>query len=292
VSNGTGNALTRREFLREGAMVVANLALTALPHVSTAQEQSPPRRLKQDVTWWPISRLPVKQAIAELKRIGFQGVEMAPREVWDDIRAAGLRIVAIVGHGSLSDGLNRRENHNRIEEELKRNIDLAVQYDIPILICFSGNRRGISDEEGIANCVEGLRRVAPYAEQKSVTLAMELLNSKVDHPDYQCDRTWWGVEVCKRVNSPRVKLLYDIYHMQIMEGDLIRTIRANIQYIAHFHTAGNPGRRDIDETQEIYYPAVMRAIKETRYDGFIGHEFGPKGDPVEALRKAYQICDV
>jgi len=292
VSNGTGNALTRREFLREGAMVVANLALTALPHVSTAQGQSPPRRLKQDVTWWPISRLPVKQAIAELKRIGFQGVEMAPREVWDDIRAAGLRIVAIVGHGSLSDGLNRRENHNRIEEELKRNIDLAVQYDIPILICFSGNRRGISDEEGIANCVEGLRRVAPYAEQKSVTLAMELLNSKVDHPDYQCDRTWWGVEVCKRVNSPRVKLLYDIYHMQIMEGDLIRTIRANIQYIAHFHTAGNPGRRDIDETQEIYYPAVMRAIKETRYDGFIGHEFGPKGDPVEALRKAYQICDV
>jgi hydroxypyruvate isomerase len=292
VSNGTGNALTRREFLREGAMVVANLALTALPHVSTAQGQSPPRRLKQDVTWWPISRLPVKQAIAELKRIGFQGVEMAPREVWDDIRAAGLRIVAIVGHGSLSDGLNRRENHNRIEEELKRNIDLAVQYDIPILICFSGNRRGISDEEGIANCVEGLRRVAPYAEQKGVTLAMELLNSKVDHPDYQCDRTWWGVEVCKRVNSPRVKLLYDIYHMQIMEGDLIRTIRANIQYIAHFHTAGNPGRRDIDETQEIYYPAVMRAIKETRYDGFIGHEFGPKGDPVEALRKAYQICDV
>lgn len=273
-------------------MVAANLALTALPHVSGAQEQTPPRKLKQDVTWWPVSRLPLKQAITELKRIGFQGVEMAPREAWDEIRAAGLRIVTMVGHASLTDGLNRKENHNRIEDELKRNIDLAAQYDIPVLICFSGNRRGISDEEGIQNCVEGLKRIAPYAEQKGVTLAMELLNSKVDHPDYQCDHTWWGVEVCKRVNSPRVKLLYDIYHMQIMEGDLIRTIRANIQYIAHFHTAGNPGRRDLDETQEIYYPAVMRAIKETKYDGFIGHEFGPKGDPIEALRRAYQTCDV
>jgi hydroxypyruvate isomerase len=286
------NRLTRREFLREGALVAANLALTALPRVSSAQEQTPPRNLKQDVTWWPVSRLPLKQAITELKRIGFQGVEMAPREAWDEIRAAGLRIVTMVGHASLTDGLNRKENHNRIEDELKRNIDLAAQYDIPVLICFSGNRRGISDEEGIQNCVEGLKRIAPYAEQKGVTLAMELLNSKVDHPDYQCDHTWWGVEVCKRVNSPRVKLLYDIYHMQIMEGDLIRTIRANIQYIAHFHTAGNPGRRDLDETQEIYYPAVMRAIKETKYDGFIGHEFGPKGDPIEALHRAYQTCDV
>jgi len=292
VAERLDNRLTRREFLREGAVVAANLALTALPHVSSAQEQTPPRKLKQVVTWWPVSRLPLKETIAELKRIGFHGVEMAPRETWDEIRAAGLRIATIVGHASLADGLNRKENHNRIEDELKRNIDLARQYDIPVLICFSGNRRGISDEEGIANCVEGLKRVAPYAEQKGVTLAMELLNSKVDHPDYQCDRTWWGVEVCKRVNSPRVKLLYDIYHMQIMEGDLIRTIRANIQYIAHFHTAGNPGRRDPDETQEIYYPAVMRAIKETKFDGFIGHEFGPKGDPIEALRKAYQICDV
>ncbi|MGC8784748.1 MAG: hydroxypyruvate isomerase family protein [Armatimonadota bacterium] len=292
MSERSGNRLTRREFLREGAVVAANLALGTLAHTGASQDQPPPRKLKQDVTWGIIGRLPLAQAIAELKRIGFQGVEMAPRHVWDEIRAAGLRIVTMVGHASLTDGLNRKENHNRIEEELKRNIDLAAQYDIPVLICFSGNRRGISDEEGIQNCVEGLKRVAPYAEQKGVTLAMELLNSKVDHPDYQCDHTWWGAEVCKRVNSPRVKLLYDIYHMQIMEGDLIRTIRANIQYIAHFHTAGNPGRRDPDETQEIYYPAVMRAIKEAKYEGFIGHEFGPKGDPIEALRKAYQICDV
>lgn len=286
------NRLTRREFLREGAFAAANLALTALPHTGIAQEQPQPRKLKQDVTWGLVARLPLAQAIAELKRIGFQGVEMAPRNTWDEIRAAGLRIVTMVGHASLTDGLNREENHTRIEDELHRNIDLAAQYDIPVLICFSGNRRGISDQEGIENTAKGLKRIAPYAEQKGVALAIELLNSKVDHPDYQCDHTWWGVEVCKRVNSPRVKLLYDIYHMQIMEGDLIRTIRANIQYIAHFHTAGNPGRRDPDETQEIYYPAVMRAIKETKYDGFIGHEFGPKGDPIEAIRKAYQICDV
>jgi len=273
--------------------VAANLALSALPHASgVAQEQPPPRPLKQVVTWGIVSRLPVAQALTELKRIGFHEVEMAPRPLWDEIRAAGLRIVTMVGHASLTDGLNRKENHNRIEEELKRNIDLAAQYDIPVLICFSGNRRGISDEEGIENCVEGLKRVAPYAEAKGVTLAMELLNSKVDHPDYQCDRTWWGAEVCKRVGSPRVKLLYDIYHMQIMEGDLIRTIRTHIGHIAHFHTAGNPGRRDPDETQEIYYPAVMRAIKELRFEGYIGHEFGPKGDPIEALRKAYRICDV
>ncbi|MDW8319756.1 MAG: TIM barrel protein [Armatimonadota bacterium] len=293
MAEGSSNRLTRREFLREGAVVAANLALSALPHTATAQEQPPPpRKLKQVVTWGIISRIPPAQAFAELKRIGFHGVEMAPRSLWDDIRAAGLRIATIVGHGSLTDGLNRKQNHNRIEDELRHNIDLAAQYDIPVLICFSGNRRGISDEEGIANCVEGLKRVAPYAEQKGITLAMELLNSKVDHPDYQCDRSWWGVEVCKRVGSPRVKLLYDVYHMQIMEGDLIRTIRTHIQHIAHFHTAGNPGRRDPDETQEIYYPAVMRAIKELRFEGYIGHEFGPKGAPIEALRRAYQTCDV
>jgi hydroxypyruvate isomerase len=188
--------------------------------------------------------------------------------------------------------LNRKENHSRIEEELLKNIELAAKYEIPSLIVFSGNRRGISDEEGIDNTVEGLLRVVKAAEEKGVTLCLELLNSKYDHKDYQCDRTWWGVEVCKRVNSPRVKLLYDIYHMQIMEGDLINTIRQNIKFIGHFHTAGVPGRRDIDEEQEINYRAVMRAIAETGYDGYVGHEFVPKGDPIEALKKAFEICNV
>jgi hydroxypyruvate isomerase len=150
----------------------------------------------------------------------------------------------------------------------------------------------LSDEEGAVNTAEGLKRVAGVAEQKGVTLILELLNSKVDHKDYQCDHTAWGVQVVRAVNSPRVKLLYDIYHMQIMEGDIIRTIRDNINYIGHFHTAGNPGRHDMDDTQELNYPPIMRAIAATNYDGYVGHEFIPKGDPMEAIRVTYQMCDV
>ena len=230
--------------------------------------------------------------IREAARIGYASVEMLPREHWDQVRDAGMDIAIVVGHASLPDGLNKRENHDRIEDELLANMDVAVEYGIPGLICFSGNREGKSDEEGRDNCVEGLLRVAKAAEEKGVTLSMELLNSKVNHPDYQCDYTDWGVSVCEGVGSPRVKLLYDIYHMQIMEGDLIRTIRDNIGHIGHFHTAGNPGRNDIDETQEIYYPPVMGAIAESGYTGFVGHEFVPLGDPLAAMQSAYDTCNV
>ena len=230
--------------------------------------------------------------IREAARIGYASVEMLPREHWDQVRDAGMDIAIVVGHASLPDGLNKKENHDRIEDELLENMDLAVAYGITGLICFSGNREGKSDEEGRDNCIEGLLRVAKAAEEKGVTLSMELLNSKVNHPDYQCDRTEWGVSVCEGVGSPRVKLLYDIYHMQIMEGDLIRTIRDNIGHIGHFHTAGNPGRNDLDETQEIYYPPVMRAIAETGYTGFVGHEFVPLGDPLAAMQAAYGTCNV
>jgi hydroxypyruvate isomerase len=161
------------------------------------------------------------------------------------------------------------------------------------VICMSGNRKGLSDEEGVDNCVKGLKRLMKLAEQHKVNVVMELLNSKVDHHDYQCDHTAWGVEVCRRVGSERMKLLYDIYHMQIMEGDLIATIRKNIQYIAHFHTGGVPGRGIIDETQEIYYPAVMRAIVKTGFTGFVAQEFLPRSaKPLEELRRAIAICDV
>ena len=170
-------------------------------------------------------------------------------------------------------------------------LEQAVKYQIPNLIVFSGNRRGLSDTEGAENTIEGLRRVAPAAEAKGITLVMELLNSKVDHHDYQCDHTSWGVQVIQRVNSPRVKLLYDIYHMQIMEGDIIRTLRENIGFIGHIHTAGNPGRADMDQTQELYYPAIVRAIAETGYAGYVGHEFVPKGDPIEAIRATYKMCE-
>ena len=233
-----------------------------------------------------------EQVICEAARIGYKSVEMAPPEYWSLVRENGMRVAIIVGHQSLPDGLNKRENHDRIEQEILENIEVAASNDIPGLICFSGNREGKSDEEGRDNTIEGLLRVAKAAEDKGVNLCIELLNSKVNHPDYQCDRTPWGVEVCKGVNSPRVQLLYDIYHMQIMEGDLVRTIQESIDYIGHFHTAGNPGRKDLDDEQEIYYPPVMRAIAETDYDLYIGHEFVPKGDPLAAMQAAFDTCNV
>ena len=233
-----------------------------------------------------------EQVISEAARIGYQSVEMLDRQHWDLVREHGLRVAIISGHASLPDGLNKPENHDRIEQELLANIELAAANDIPGLICFSGNREGKSDEEGRDHTVEGLLRVKKAAEEKGVNLCMELLNSKVNHPDYQCDRTPWGVEVCQAVDSPRVKLLYDIYHMQIMEGDLIRTIEASIDHIGHFHTAGNPGRNDLDDQQEIYYPAVMRAIARTGYDLYVGQEFVPKGHPFPAMKAAFEICDV
>jgi hydroxypyruvate isomerase len=246
---------------------------------------------KQSVSRWPLSNLTDAQ-IKEIYDIGISGIEMPQVAEYDKWREPSYTIATIAGHKSLQDGLNKKSNHTRIADELRANLEVAKKYEIPNLICFSGNREGISEEEGAANTIEGLRLVAKDAEAAGVNLVVELLNSKVDHADYQCDRTAWGVGVVQAVNSPRVKLLYDIYHMQIMEGDLLRTIRDNIEHIAHFHTAGNPGRNDLDEAQEIYYPAVARAIHESGYSGWVGHEFSPKGDAVEALRQAYRQCAV
>jgi len=229
--------------------------------------------------------------------IGYPAVELWGRgEDFEDVvalaRKHNLAIATMSGHASLPDGLNKRSNHDRIEEELRTSIDIAVRHGIPGVICFSGNRQPHESEmEAIEAVADGFRRVAPYAEQKGVNLNLELLNSKVNHPGYQCDHTAWGVAVCERVHSPRVKLLYDIYHMQIMEGDVIRTIRENIQWIGHFHTAGNPGRNDMDDTQELNYAGICKGIADTGYDLYVGHEFKPKGDPIEALRRTFALCD-
>ena len=207
-------------------------------------------------------------------------------------RKYGLVISQMSGHASLAVGFNDPAQHDRIVAELKASIDVAAAYGIPGLICFSGSRRpGQSDSEGIAAAVQGLRRIAPYAEAKGVNLNMELLNSKIDHPGYQCDHSAWGAAVCQQVNSPRVKLLYDIYHMQIMEGDVIRTIREIIPWIGHFHTAGVPGRYDIDDSQELNYAAVCRAIAGTPYDLYLAHEFRARGDVAAAMGTAFRICD-
>jgi hydroxypyruvate isomerase len=249
--------------------------------------------LKQSLSWWGFAKnIEPQDLMKAAVRIGYTGLDLLKEDLWEMAKEHGLEISGVGGHGTLTDGLNKRENHNRIEDEIRAKLQKAVQYQIPNLLVFSGNRNGLADEEGAEICAECLRRVAPAAEEAGVTLIMELLNSKVDHPDYQADSTAFGVNVCDLVGSPRVKLLYDIYHMQIMEGDVIATIRNNIAYFAHFHTAGVPGRRDLDTEQELYYPAIARAIVDTGFDGYIAHEYSPKGDPIASLEQAFQACHV
>jgi hydroxypyruvate isomerase len=249
--------------------------------------------IKQSFSWWCfVNRgLGPEELIAGAAQAGYHGVDLVAEKFWPVVRKHGLEISAINGHGTLTEGLNHMEYAERIEGEIRANIAKAVEWKIPVLICLTGNRAGISEREGLENSAEQLSRVAPVAADAGVLLAVELLNSKVDHKDYQCDHTAWGVELIKQVNSPAVKLLYDIYHMQIMEGDLIRTIKAEHEHIGHYHTAGNPGRGQPDETQEIYYPPIYKAIAATGYDGYISHEFIPSIHPVEAMEKAFKDCE-
>ena len=242
--------------------------------------------------------LALEDVLKAAAAIGYPAVELWGREsapfaeLLELADKYGLRIASMGGHGTLTDGLNKRENHDRIEQEILESIEIAAKHKIPGLICFSGDRDGLDDERGVDIVAEGFRRVARVAEEYGVNLNMEILNSKVTHPDYQCDKVAWGVRVCEAVGSPSVKLLFDIFHVQIMEGDLIRNISDNIKHIGHFHTAGNPGRHDLGEDQEINYSAVMQAICDTDYDLFVGHEFFPQGDPIAALRSAFEICNV
>jgi hydroxypyruvate isomerase len=226
--------------------------------------------------------------VSSAAEAGFTALDLVPPEYWSLVTDRGLAISSIQGHLPLEIGLNRVDQHERIEQDVRAAISNAQRLKIPNVLCFSGNRGGLDDAKGIEVTTAALRRLAPAAEDAGLTLALELLNSKVDHPDYQADRTAWGVQVCQGVGSPRVKLLYDIYHMQIMEGDVIRTIRAFHPFIGFYHTAGNPGRNDLDETQELNYAAILKAIKDTGYIGYIAHEFIPKADPVAALRTVFK----
>jgi hydroxypyruvate isomerase len=252
------------------------------------------KRIKQSLCWWCYVRgeMTPEHLLRAAAEIGYEAVELVDEAYWPLVRQYGLSISAIGGHGTLSEGLNRREHHDRIEKEILENLVRAEKWQIPNLIVFSGNRDGLDDRTGAEVTAEGLRRVSAAAENAGVTLVLELLNSKVDHPDYQCDKAAWGLEVCRMVNSPRVKLLYDIYHMQIMEGDIIRTIRGNHRFFGHYHTAGNPGRHEIDASQEINYAPIMRTLLETGYDGFVGQEFVPTRDTITAIKEAFDICNV
>ena len=249
--------------------------------------------LRQSFAWWTFAGrgIPDQDLLQKAKSIGYEGVEMLPETLFEEARDLGFVLAAQGGQTTLDQGWNDPRQHPRLEAELHSALALAQKHQIPNLIVFSGSRRaGLSEQAGIENTVRGLSRMARAAEDAGVSLVMELLNSKVDHPGYQCDHTAWGVEVCRRVASPRVKLLYDIYHMQIMEGDLLRTLDGNYLQFSHYHTAGNPWRHDLDHTQEICYPAIFRALAATGYTGFVGHEFLPKADPVQALQAAYDLC--
>ena len=247
--------------------------------------------ITQSVVWWCfVPALEPEQFVRAAAEIGYGAIDQAPREYWRLIRDHGLVISAIKGHASITEGLNRAEHHAGIEREIRANLALAVEWGIPNLICFSGNRAGLADEAGADLTAVGLGRVARAAEDAGVNLVLELLNSKVDHPDYQCDHSAWGLQVVRAVGSARVKLLYDLYHMQIMEGDLIRNLREAAPAVGLYHTAGNPGRNDLDDAQEIHYPGVLRAIAATGYAGYLAHEFVPKGEGVAAMRAAFEYC--
>jgi hydroxypyruvate isomerase len=248
--------------------------------------------IAQSVSWWCFvpERLTPNQFVRATADAGYIAVDLVPPEYFSLVVDHGLKISAIAGHGSLTVGLNKRDQHAGIKKEIEARIVDAVRYGIPNLLCFSGNRDGLADDEGSEITAEGLALLVPLAEREGITLILELLNSKVDHPDYQADRTAWGVSVCQKVNSPRVKLLYDIYHMQIMEGDIVRTIESSHPWIAHYHTAGNPGRNDLDDEQELNYSSILRAIKRTGYAGYIAHEFIPKRDATAALKDTFQQC--
>ncbi|HXK10188.1 MAG TPA: TIM barrel protein [Vicinamibacteria bacterium] len=285
----------RREVLRGGALAAAALGLAGRGEGADPGAGPAVRgRLKQSVSRWCFDKMSLDELCRHAARIGYRGIDLLGPSDWPAVRTHGLVCpLAMLGAPvSIDKGLNRIENHGAILDALGKGIDLAAEAQVPNIVCFSGNRAGLSDEEGIENCARGLRQIAPHAEQKGVTLCVELLNSKVDHKDYMCDHTAWGVALVKKVGSPRVKLLYDIYHMQIMEGDVIRTIRDNVGSIAHFHTAGVPGRHEIDDGQELHYPAICRAIVGTGYTGFLAQEFVPTGEPLRALEEAFRLCDV
>ncbi len=251
-------------------------------------------RIKQAISWWCFAHggMTIERMVHIAADIGYEAIELVEQKHWQTIKDHGLAIASLTGQSSIEEGFNRQEHHARLEQEVRANIALAAQWGIPNVIVFSGNRNGLDDKIGAEITAQGLQRLAHIAEDEGVTLIMELLNSKVDHLDYQADKTAWGVEVCQMVNSPAMKLLYDIYHMQIMEGDIIHTIRKYHAYFGHYHTAGNPGRHELDERQELQYKPIIQAIAATGYQGYLGQEFIPTGDAEVALRQAFEVCNI
>jgi hydroxypyruvate isomerase len=288
--------VSRRDLLKTGLSGVTMASLPSAAAAAWPQQSTPIKRkgnIKQSVSRWCYKDIAVDKLCAYSAEIGCKAIDLLGPEEWDVPAKYGLVCAMGYAHGGdIKSAMNRVENHARIEEAYRQYIPLAAKAGVVNVITFSGNREGMSDEEGAKNTIIGLNRVKKIGEDNGVTICIELLNSKVDHHDYMCDHTAWGLEVVQAVNSPRVKLLYDIYHMQIMEGDLVRTIQKNIDWIAHFHTGGVPGRHELDGTQEVQWDGVMRGIAATNFKGYVAHEFVPTRDPLTSLRQAVDLCDV
>ena len=292
--------ISRRDVITRGAAALAAAGLPAmLPAASTTSKEPnvqgrdplPPfaPAYRQSVARWCFSSLPLDQLCLEAKRVGLHAIDLLSENEWEIPARHGLRCAIANGPGPITDGWNDPKRHDALVAESERLLPLIAKAGIPQMIVFSGNRRGQSDGEGIRHCVRGLRRILPSAERLGVTLVMELLNSKVDHADYQADRTTFGVAIAEALGSARFKLLYDIYHMQIMEGDVVRTIERYAPYIGHYHTAGVPGRHELDDTQELNYGRIARAIAGTGFGGFVAHEFMPTATPMRHLAEAVRL---
>ncbi|MEO7314539.1 MAG: TIM barrel protein [Ginsengibacter sp.] len=290
---------SRRKLIK--AMALGTTAAMAAPAITFAKqfEAEPDLKLKgninHSVCQWTYSFMPLEELCKTVKDIGFNAIDLIGPKDWPILQKYGIysSMCYTAGENSLTKGFNDPSQHDRLIKDHLEIIPLMKKAGYKSVICFSGNRNGMDDETGMKNCAAGLKKIIPLAEKNGITLIMELLNSKVDHKDYMCDHTNWGVGLCKMVGSDNFKLLYDIYHMQIDEGDVIRTIRDNKQYIGHFHTGGVPGRNEINDKQELFYPAIMRAIVDTGFKGYVAQEFIPKAaDKVASLKEAIRICDV
>jgi hydroxypyruvate isomerase len=294
--------LNRRQILQRGAAGTAAALLPPLLASSASASgdaqaaTSPASRhwnIHQSVARWCYQKISLEDLCAAGAQMGLKGIDLLQPDEYEIPRRYGLICtMGYAGAGDIGKALNRVENHAGIEAALRKNLPLAAKAGVPNVITFSGNRDGLTDEEGARNTVTGLRRVRSMVEDHGVTLCLELLNSKVNHPGYMCDRTAWGVNVVGEVGSPKIKLLYDIYHMQIMEGDLIATIQANHEWIGHFHTGGVPGRHELNNSQEVNWAGVMKGIAATGFTGYVAHEFQPTADPLTSLRQAVDLCDV
>jgi hydroxypyruvate isomerase len=285
--------LTRREAIGTAAAALVGSALGRAASAAPAGRVVKKGRLKQSVSRWCYEKIPMPEFCRAVADMGLPAIDLLEQKDWASLREYGLVCsMGYGGGGTIPDALNVKANHDAIVKGLTASIPEAAKHGVPNVITFFGNRRGMSDAEAIDACVAGLDRIKKVAEDHGVTVCVELLNSKVDHKDYHGDRTAFGLAVVKAVASPRVRLLYDIYHMQIMEGDVIRTIRDNKEWIAHYHTGGVPGRHELDDTQELNWRTVCAAIADTGFQGYVAHEFVPTRDPLTSLREAVALCDV